>query len=100
MTLFKGSRYRFKEAIQAMDADGNVEAFYPLRDTTLQDPIPGSARHLVLAGETFESLADMRYADATKWYIIADANPQIFWPLDLTEGVEIIIPPRSYAELS
>ena len=85
--------------LQIEEGDGNVYLVFPLRKTTV-DPPTGSKRYLVQAGETFESLAYRFYNDANKWYILADVNPQIFWPLDVESGVEIIVPPRSFAELS
>jgi nucleoid-associated protein YgaU len=46
-----------------------------------------------------ESLAYRRYGDANKWYVIADANPEIFFPLDLEAGNVIRIPPKTVAAL-
>jgi nucleoid-associated protein YgaU len=99
MSIFYGSRYRFEAPIQVTDVNGEVESVFPLRETSVDAPV-GSTRYYVQAGETFESLAFRFYGDGNKWYILADANPQIFWPLSLESGVEIIIPPRSYAELN
>jgi hypothetical protein len=47
-----------------------------------------------------ETLAVLFYSDARKWYIIADANPEIFFPLDLEVGINLTIPPRTYAVVS
>lgn len=99
MPIFSGSRYRVLDPIQVEDANGNIESYHQLRPTTFDPPI-GSKRYTTQAGDTFEKLAFQRYGDANKWYILADANPQIFWPLDLESGVEVIIPPKSYAELN
>lgn len=99
MTIFYGSRYRLTIPIQIQDSDGEYNSVFPLRKTTI-DPPTGSKRYTTQAQDTFESLAFRFYSDANKWYILADANPQIFWPLDLESGVEIIVPPRSYAELN
>jgi len=99
MSIFYGSRYRLEKLLQVEDMDGSVYAVYPLRKTTVEPPA-GSKRYLVQAGETFESLAYRFYNDANKWYVLADVNPQIFWPLDLESGEEIIVPPRSYAEFN
>lgn len=98
MTLFRGSRYRRVGSIQIMDADRNVESVFQIRRTSLDIPI-GSRPYVTQAGDTLESIAYREYSDGNKWYVLADVNPQIFWPLDLQSGVRIMVPPRSYAEL-
>lgn len=96
MGLFRGSRYRFSETIQVYDSDGNVNGVYVLRETRMIVP-DGSLPYTIQARDTLESLAFKHYGDSNKWYVIADANPQVFWPLDLDTGTLIYIPPRSYA---
>lgn len=98
MSIFKGSRYRFGNLIQITDNDGNVQAIHMMRTTTV-DPPKGSRTYITEAGDTFENIAYREYSDANKWYVLADVNPHIFWPLDLQPGNEIYIPPKSYAAL-
>ena len=99
MAVFYGSRHRFTRPIQVEDGDSNVYSVFPLQQTTVEPPT-GSKRYLVQGGDTFETLAYSFYNDANKWYVLADANSQVFWPLDLESGVEVIVPPRSFAELN
>jgi len=96
MTIFRGSRYRFGKVIQALDETGEANQIYELRRTTV-DPPEGSIPYTTQAGDTFESLAAKRFGDGNKWYVLADMNPQIFFPLDLEPGTLIYLPPRSYA---
>lgn len=96
MPVFRGSRYRFGDFLQVEDYAGEVNGVHVLRETTTTD-VSGFRRHTVQAGETFETLAFKQYGDARKWYVLADANPQVFWPLDLEAGQLILIPPPSYA---
>ena len=98
MPLFSGSRYRFNKTFQVETEDG-TSVCHQLRRTAVEPP-PGSRRYTVKSGDTFESLAFERYGNANKWYVLADVNPQVFWMFDLIAGEDIIIPPRSYAELS
>jgi len=98
MTIFSNSRYRFGDTIRITDSDGVSNTVHKLRKTTT-DPVVGSSVHGVAGDETFEKIAFERYGDADKWYVITDANPKIFWPLDLEAGDEIVIPPRSTAAL-
>lgn len=96
MALFEGSRYRFSQTLQVEDENGEVERIFVLRKTTVYPPA-GSQPYTTVAGDTFEKIASKRYQDANKWYVIADANPHVFWPLDLQPGTLIFLPPRSFA---
>lgn len=96
MSLFKGSRYRFGDVIQTTDAQRDVNRVHVLRKTSVAEP-SGSRTYTTLAGDTLEVIAEREYGDANKWYVLADVNPQIFWPLDLESGTVIIIPPSSFA---
>ena len=51
--------------------------------------------HIVVEGETFESLAYENYGTSERWWVIAQANrdnDDLFFPLDLTAGMRIRIP--------
>lgn len=98
MTLFRGSRYRFGEVIQVQDSEGEVNRVHVRRNTT-NIPTKGTRSYVALAGDTFEKIAEREYGDANKWYVLADANPEVFWPLDLQAGIQIRIPPRSFAAI-
>lgn len=99
MTVFSNSRYRFGDVQSIQATDGQYYEFHRLRRTT--SPLPeGSVRYVVAAGDTFESLAHRFYGDADKWYVLADANPHIFWPLDLGPNDEISVPPVSVLALT
>lgn len=98
MSLFRGSRYRNIRMIQTEDADGVIESVFELRNI-ISEPPTGSKTYRVKPGDTFETLAAKRYGDGNKWYVIADVNPHVFWPLSLEVGEVIYVPPRSYAEI-
>lgn len=98
MGIYKGSRYRFSDVVQVTDSDGDVNGVYEIRETTVEVP-DGSIPYTIQAEDTMEALAFKYYGDGNKWYVIADANPQVFWPLDIRQGVLIYIPPRSYAAI-
>lgn len=50
------------------------------------------SRYIVLPGETIEVLAHRLYGDPTQWWRIADVNPQVPFPLDISPGMEIRLP--------
>ncbi len=95
MSLFRGSRYSKKTMIQSNTATESLR-FHPLRETTRD---LASQSYITRAGDTFESLAFKHYGDGNRWWVIADANPEIFFPLDLLPGVEIKLPLVSEAAL-
>jgi len=96
MTIFGGSRYRNVEKTRVVFEDGETAAMYVPRTTTVVPP-EGLEGHLVKAGETFESMAFELFGDANKWYVLADFNPHIFFPLDLKVGDRIVRPTKAYA---
>lgn len=98
MTVFSNSRYRFRRMILTTDETNTTNSVHKIPITT--DIGPGTYRKYVCrARDTFESLASRFYDDADKWYVIADANPEVFFPLDLTSGTEIRIPNAVYAQV-
>jgi nucleoid-associated protein YgaU len=98
MTIFNNSRYRFGDVQSVQDSSREFNEVHRLRRTAIDPPI-GSISYVVKAGDTFESLAYKFYDDADRWYVLADANPDVFWPLDLIPGRRISIPPVSILTL-
>jgi nucleoid-associated protein YgaU len=96
--IFVGSRYAGVEKIQAVHSSGISISVYETRPTTVA-PVSVSNTHRVNAGETMETLAYDRFGNANKWYLIADMNPHVFWPLDLQAGDKLVIPSKAHAAL-
>lgn len=48
--------------------------------------------HVVKVTDTLAILAAKYYGDTGRWWVIADANPQVFYPNDLVPGQQIRIP--------
>ena len=56
-------------------------------------PTKGSYRtYRVKAGDRIDTIAHQAFGDANRWWEIADLNPQIKFPLDLTPGDVLRIP--------
>ena len=55
--------------------------------------------YVTKAGDTFESLAYKFLGSGTKWYILADMNPHIFFPMDLSPGDRINVTSKVRAYL-
>lgn len=76
---------RYEKSPVVID-DGVVAAVRkPVDDVYVQ-------RYTVSSGETLESIASKIYGDPTQFWRIADINPQIKFPIDLTPGTVIRIP--------
>lgn len=99
MTVHQNSRYRFRSSYQNTQIGSDLVKIHKIRKTTVI-PEVGFQIYTTKAGDTFESLARTYYSDARKWYIIADANCNIFFPLDLEPGYQILIPPKTTAVAS
>ncbi|HEY3141545.1 MAG TPA: LysM domain-containing protein [Acidimicrobiales bacterium] len=90
MPLAPNSRYRQLVTYEAPDSDGRVHTTVPIRhELTVGTGQPRI--HVVMAGDTLESLAHRYLGSADRWWVIADANPRVF-PLELAPGAPVVIP--------
>lgn len=84
------SRYRQLGSYLARGADGQLRAIVPIRhELTVGTGQPRV--HVVIAGDTMESLAHRYLGSADRWWMLADANPR-FFPFDLVPGAPLVIP--------
>lgn len=89
MTVGPQSRYAREGVLEVVDPDGETR---PIIGARWRRTLPGDvAWHLVVEGESFETLADRFLGASTLWWRIADANPLVF-PLDLRPGTQVAIP--------
>lgn len=73
-----GSRYRVDDNNQTASRVGTVKGQY--------------RTHRVRAGDRIDTIAHQAFGDASRWWEIADLNPQIKFPLDLTPGDVLRVP--------
>lgn len=83
MNLSSLSRY---EISPGLTTDGKVIAVRKSADAVTV------SRYIVSPGETIETLAHRIYGDPSQWWRIADVNPQVPFPLDISPGMEIRLP--------
>jgi len=55
--------------------------------------IVGSTPYITKQDDNFLDLATSTYGDPRKWSVIADFNPEVFYPLDLVEQTTLVLPP-------
>lgn len=58
-------------------------------------PATGSIVYTVEYGDRLPDIARKLYGNPQLWWILADFNPKIFYPLELEEGQTLICPPAN-----
>jgi len=92
--IVRGSRYETATSVRIKRADGSsAVALYASRQVFVQ-PME-YVTHLMVGGERLEHIAASAYGDSTLWWIIARANPEVFYPDDFPPGTGIRIPNAS-----
>lgn len=85
------SRYRALTPVVAPAADGTARPAIPARLPPTAAPGATPYFHVVVVGETLESLAHRFLGSSQAWWQIADANPSVF-PTELVPGSTLVIP--------
>ncbi len=88
MTILSNSRYAGQPVARITSDRGTVP-------TVFRGPVLLPSRFLhytVKQGDRFDSLAWKFFSDSTLWWALADANPEVWYPSDLTPGSVIRIP--------
>lgn len=91
--LFADSRYARGTPQFLADSSGQRRkvvpppSYYPMRFASRQ--------HVVREGDRLERLSFQYYGDPDRWWVIAAANSEVFYPEDLTPGSVIRIPDAS-----
>lgn len=89
MTIFVGSRYAAQQIVNAPLSDGTTAP-------TVFGPTPQTFSRFIYyqvqAGDRYDILAARFLGDPMKWWMIADLNPQVFYPENLQPGAMLRIP--------
>jgi hypothetical protein len=78
----RDSRYRDVPTSATLAVRGALPLGVELR---FIDPVEGRFVHHVLEHDRLDLLAYKYYADSSRWWLIADANPGFAWPPDLLD---------------
>jgi|GEM_PF-580801 len=81
--FIRGSRYRSLPESSPLDAAGERLRGKDLR--VIPPPLDWPFRHTVHANDRLDLLSFKYYGEPTKWWQIADANPQEAFPMDLLD---------------
>lgn len=92
MPVYRGSRYDGVAVTALKDTSNRQIRFLHNRTPLVQDELIGPATlYEMVEGDDLDKIAFLRARDETKWFWIADLN-EIFWPFDMDEGTEILVP--------
>ena len=88
--IFEGSRYLRTELISPLNSAGTAPRV--LNQRAIPET-PGVITYIVVEGERLDHLAARFYGDASKYWLILDANPDQLNPFELLRpGRQIRIP--------
>lgn len=88
--IYAQSRYEYSDLIFAVDGEGTSRRI--VRAPTPRDRVFEASRHVVHEGDRLDLLAARYYNDPEMWWVIADANPEVFYPGDIAPGTVVRIP--------
>lgn len=84
MTLTQDSRYQEGEFLWVKTAGRGAKQTVYL-NTILVLTAPYQV-HMHREGDEVQILSSLYFGDPQRWYVIADANPHVFHPWDVTPG--------------
>jgi nucleoid-associated protein YgaU len=89
--IFKGSRYSGIEVVEIIAGTGTRTT----RTLAIRaiPPAPSALEYTVVEGERLDTLAARFYSEATKYWLLLDANPEMLNPFELlVPGATIHVP--------
>jgi len=103
MPVYGGSRYRLARMLRVINLREGLTRRLLIRYNMLTDELfeAGDVEFLDYTskeGDRFDTLAAEFGGDASKWWVIAEINGFVGFPLDLEPGTPLRIPPQSYFE--
>lgn len=90
--IFKGSRYSATSLVDATGPDGKTRRTIAPRAIP---PAPSALEYTVVDGERLDTLAARFYSEATRYWLILDANPETLNPFELLDAGAVIHIPKN-----
>ena len=88
--IYANSRYQSSQLLFTSDGSGSIR-----RVVEFPRPRPlafSAQRHVVREYERLDLLAARYFGDPDLWWVIAEANPEVFYPEDIEPGTSLRIP--------
>lgn len=89
--IIQGSRYGKARLVRVTLADGRFQWAVLNERTAVGQKVVYRFR-TAIAGERFDTLAAQEYGDPSLWWVLARANPQVFYPEEIPPGSVLRIP--------
>lgn len=88
--IFEGSRYDREPVVRAPTTEGvSYPALYP---RFVPNPSFVARSYRTVTGDRLDVLASQAYGSAELWWVLARANPDVFYPEDIAPGTIILVP--------
>ena len=89
--IYENSRYEFERVVRVVDHQGTAHpAIYVSPDIDEQAFL--FDLYMVTGTTRLDTLAYQLYGDAERWWVIARANPEVFYPDQIPIGTMLRIP--------
>lgn len=89
--IFAQSRYENAELVFVTDS-GDLQRKRVVEVPRYYGASFTARRHIAREGQRLEQLAALYFGDPELWWVIALANPELFYPEDLEAGTVVRIP--------
>lgn len=89
--IYEGSRYDGEPLLRVQDHLGKYHLALYVRPTADQWSFEFD-QYVVTEGDRLDNLAGDAYGDPELWWLIARANPEVFYPDSIPPGTVIRIP--------
>ena len=97
MSIFSGSRYgRDENWIVGIEEDDEMKKMVLRLSQLTPEDVEDFETYVIQSGDRFDTLAETFGKDASKWWVIAEVNNFVDFPLDLVPGTVIRIPTPAF----
>jgi hypothetical protein len=90
--IYEGSRYDGERVVQVADHLGRMQPAIYVRPDVDEQPYFEFDIYVTKEGDRLDNISYDVYDDPEMWWIIARANPEVFYPEDIPRGTVIRIP--------
>lgn len=98
-SIHPSSRYARLRIVRIPHKSGRLVEATPFLIRTLPQDPEREQVYFSQAGDTVDGISWRVYGTPYLWHLIAERNPELSWPPDLTSDLPVVIPPRELGEL-
>lgn len=95
--IFAGSRYQNANVIIVQDQNGNSKQFVTDRNRLTARSVGEDFQEITAkTTDLFDSLSYQQTNRSDQWWVIADVNERVKFPLDDLQGERLVVPGPSF----